>query len=226
MLPFTSTRLEFEDYFSSMTESPPAVRYIKRPRHFSFTAVFRSLLWDCIEYYTPPPSNSDKKTLVLDLDETLIHSSIMPPHSRTESFRLGEWGLYVFKRPGLDQFLEFVREAFEIFVFTHGEELYARPILDRIMPWLDEEHRLYREACNGKRGARKDLKVFGRSPERLILIDDSDSAFSRNPENTVRIPRWCGTPTDRVLIDWVPRILEGCLQANDVRPVIRQNGNS
>jgi TFIIF-interacting CTD phosphatase-like protein len=114
-----------------------------------------------------------------------------------------------------------VREDFEVFVFTHGEEKYARPIIDRIMPWVDEEHRLYRDACDGKSGPRKDLKILERPKKQLILVDDSRTAFEINPRNTILVPTWSGIPADRVLIDWLPRVLEECKGAGDVRLVIK-----
>jgi Dullard-like phosphatase family protein len=184
--------------------------------------IFRTLKWECTEYYTPPPMLSPQKTLILDLDETLIHSSNFPPHRDIEAFRIGEPQFYVFKRPGLDGFLKFVRERFEVFVFTYGSERYAKPIIDHLIPWLDEDHKLYREACAGKKGPCKNLKIFDRSKKRLILIDDSEQAMSTNPENTIQISQWCGVPTDHALIDWVPEILEKCAMAEDVRVVIRQ----
>jgi Dullard-like phosphatase family protein len=214
-------RAGIEYSFKTVRESPPTIRYVKAAApHFSLSDVLRTLRWECTEYYTPPPAIEDKKTLVLDLDETLIHSSTFPPHSKIEAFRVSDIDFYVFKRPGLDDFLNYARENFEVFVFTHGEERYAKPILDKLMPWVDEEHRLYREACNGRRGPRKNLDLFGRSKKRLVLVDDSESALSANPENTVQIPKWCGSPSDRVLIDWLPKVLEECLEAEDVREVI------
>jgi TFIIF-interacting CTD phosphatase-like protein len=100
--------------------------------------------------------------------------------------------------------------------------MYAKPIIDALMPFVDEEHRLYREACNGRGGPCKRLSIVGRSKKRLILIDDSDRALAINPKNTVQVPRWCGSPTDRLLIDWLPPILEKCAAADDVRAVIRE----
>jgi Dullard-like phosphatase family protein len=206
----------------SVYDSPPTIHYIKGPRHFSFTHTMRRLRGELVEFYCPPPAAADKKTLILDLDETLIYSSTFPPHSQIEAFRVGDPEFYVSKRPGLDDFLKSVRHRFEVFVFTSAEEAYARPIIDHLMPWLDEDYRLYREACDGRQKLRKHLAIFKRSKKRLLLIDDSDSALSTNPQNTIQVPRWTGAYTDRILIDWLPPILENCLAAEDVRSVIRE----
>jgi Dullard-like phosphatase family protein len=183
--------------------------------------MLRTLRGECTEYYLPPPVG-DKKTLVLDLDETLIHSSRFPPHSRVDAFRVGDPEFYVFKRPGLEEFLKFARDNFEVFIFTYGEERYAKPIIDHLMPWLDDQHRLYREACDGRKGPSKDLRIFERARNRLILIDDSESALSLNPQNTVQISKWQGVPWDRALIDLLPPILKKCLEVDDVREVIKE----
>jgi TFIIF-interacting CTD phosphatase-like protein len=128
---------------------------------------------------------------------------------------------HVFKRPGLDEFLKFIQSKFDVFVFTHGEANYARPLLDVLMPWLPESHRLYREFCDGKSGPEKRLSIFGRKPSDVILVDDSSSALENNPKNTLQIPAWLGVPRDRALTGWLVPILEKCAEAMDVRKVIK-----
>ena len=50
-------------------------------------------------------------------------------------------------RPGLEEFITFAKQNFEVFVYTYAERDYAEPILDYIFPDLDEDHRLYRDSC-------------------------------------------------------------------------------
>ena len=175
--------------------------------------------------YKAPPDTTGRKTLVLDLDETLVHSSTIPPHDQVEFFLSGEPEFYVYKRPGLDAFLARIRDQFEVFVFTHGEKEYAGPVLDVLMPWLDEEHRLFRDSCDGRNGPKKDLKLFERKKKNLILVDDSEAALKINHKNTVLITRWMGTPNDNALTEWLPAILDRCLEAKDVRKVIKEINN-
>jgi Dullard-like phosphatase family protein len=174
-----------------------------------------------VEYYEPPRPIAGKKTLVLDLDQTLVHSSCFPPHRSVECFHSGSPTFYVYKRPGLDGFMARVRFQFDIFIYTHGCEQYARPILDVICPWVDAGHRPYRDACGGRAGDRKDLRILARSRREVILVDDSKAAASDNPKNTVLITPWFGVPHDKQLIDWLPAILDGCAAADDVRPIIK-----
>lgn len=121
-------------------------------------------------YHPPPPPTSGIKTLVLDLDETLIHSSQFPPHPSVKYFMIKDDSiqindenlnspaeqdsetqafppLYIYMRPGLEDFINFAKENFEVFVYTYAERDYAEPILDYIFPELDENHRLYRDSC-------------------------------------------------------------------------------
>lgn len=174
----------------------------------------------------PPPTDqpspmSIQKTLVLDLDETLIHSSDFPPHSQVSYFKSGNPEFYVHKRPGLDKFLEFVKNNFEIFIFTFGDRAYAEPVLDVLCPFIDNEHRFYRDSCETRSGTvKKDLNIFNRDKKNLILIDDSSSAITHNPKNTITIPRWKGSPLDDALTKWLPPILNECLASNDVRDAI------
>lgn len=202
--------------FRSMTSSPrPITRYHSMGR-------VHSMVIDGSKIAETPPAQV-KKTLVLDLDETLIHSSDFPPHSQVQFFKSGDPEFYVHKRPGLDQFLEFVRDNFETFIFTFGDQTYAEPVLNVLCPFIDNEHRFYRDSCETKAGTvKKDIGIFNRDKKSMILIDDSSSATTHNPKNTIKIPRWKGSPQDDALINWLPPILQECLNSDDVRKVIRK----
>ena len=192
-------------------------------KHWSISGFFSSGKWgsESKKGFQPPPIAEDKKVLVLDMDETLIHSSNFPPHSTISYVKSGDPEFYVFKRPGLDEFLEFCVQNFEVFIFTYGMKEYAEPVLDKLCPMIDKSHRLFRDSCQLKSdGVKKDLKIFGRSPKDIILIDDSSSAMNFNPKNTIQIPRWLGTPNDDALTKWLPEVLRRCSNAKDVRKII------
>lgn len=171
--------------------------------------------------YQPPPPIEGKKTLILDLDETLIHSSDSLPNSSISYFTCGEPPFYVYKRPGLDKFLTMCNKKFDTFIFTFADKEYAEPLLNILCPFIDANHRLYRDLCEAKSGnVKKDLRIFQRSGKDIILVDDSASAIHFNPKNTIKISKWVGSPQDRALIDWLPPLLDQCSQAEDVRTVI------
>lgn len=71
----------------------------------------------------PRPGDERKKCLVLDLDETLVHSTFQPTPTAdlVVPVHLGEGifqPIYVSKRPGVDAFLQTVTELFEVIIFT------------------------------------------------------------------------------------------------------------
>jgi len=76
------------------------------------------------QWLLPPqrPEHKGRKTLVLDLDETLIHSSFQPVPSPdyiiTIELEGVHYKVYVQKRPGVDEFLEAVASKFEVIIFT------------------------------------------------------------------------------------------------------------
>ncbi|KAK8894824.1 hypothetical protein M9Y10_023262 [Tritrichomonas musculus] len=163
-----------------------------------------------------------RKILVLDLDETLIHTSDIPPHPRVQTIKCGNPPVTVFKRPGVDSFIQLCTAYFDTYVYTYGTIIYADPILDILCPMIRQDHRLYRHRCQYQKGhVVKDLNRFNRSLNEVILIEDSTDAKKQHPENTILIPSWMGTPTDSILIDYLPPILLKLAGANDVRPIIQ-----
>ncbi|XP_028095563.1 CTD small phosphatase-like protein 2 [Camellia sinensis] len=77
-------------------------------------------------------------TLLLDLDETLVHSTLEHCKDADFSFlvffNIKEHTVYVKQRPHLQMFLERVAEMFEIVVFTASQSIYAEQLLDIMDP--------------------------------------------------------------------------------------------
>ena len=162
-----------------------------------------------------------KKILVLDMDETLVHKSTYPPHASIELLPTDFEGFYVFKRPGVDEFISRVTSLFEVYIFTAAEVAYAQPVLDLLCPMIPEDHRFYRDDCNPKKGkCRKNLKKITKNMTDIVLVDDSSNAQKFYPHNNVQITKWNGTPIDNCLLSEVLPLLEMCATADDVRTVI------
>ena len=109
-----------------------------------------------------------KKTLILDLDETLVHSGFNP-FTRKSDINLiinidgRDHVINVLKRPHLDEFLKEISEYYDIIVFTASVSEYASPLLDK----LDQNNylsgRLFRQDCLFNQGLYiKDLKRIGK----------------------------------------------------------------
>lgn len=126
-----------------------------------------------------PPQAEDKvgkKTLVLDLDETLIHSSFtpIPNPDLVVSVLIDKKDVlvYVQKRPGVDEFLEQAAELYELVTFTASMKSYADPLLDQLDPQHCISHRLFREHCVYYNGEYvKDLSRLGREMSNIVILD-------------------------------------------------------
>jgi RNA polymerase II subunit A small phosphatase-like protein len=122
-----------------------------------------------------------RKTLILDLDETLVHSSFKPTPRPEIIVQLNLDGrmhsLYVGKRPGVDMFLAQVAEKFEVVIFTASLAIvlpnqYANPLIDKLDISSVVSYRLFRESCVMARGCYvKDLSNIGRDLSQVLLVD-------------------------------------------------------
>lgn len=126
----------------------------------------------------PPQSGRclGKKTLVLDLDETLVHSTFEPTDDSDLIVRIslegGSYSVYVKVRPGLEEFLAEVAIYYEVVVFTASMAKYADPVLDRIDRNKYITHRLFREHCVMHNGVYvKDLARLGRDLANVVIVD-------------------------------------------------------
>ncbi|CAM9432784.1 unnamed protein product, partial [Heterosigma akashiwo] len=166
-------------------------------------------------------------TLVLDLDETLVHCSVQPTPEADLVFPVlfngATYRVHVRKRPHLDAFLRRARRLFEVVVFTASQRVYADALLDRLDPGRRlVEHRLFREAClEVERNFLKDLRPLGRDPRRTVLVDNSPYAYAYQPDNGVPIASWFDDAGDTELLKLLP-FLEALAAARDVRPIIRK----
>jgi len=171
------------------------------------------------------PEMKGRKTLVLDLDETLVHSSFRPVPGPDFIISIELDGVthrvYVQKRPGVDHFLEEMGSKFEVVVFTASLDKYANPVLDILDPKGFVKVRLFREACVQHYGNYvKDLSLLGRRLEDTLIIDNSPFSYMFQPDNAIPITSWFNDKTDRELYDLVPFLLEQIVPCEDVAQVI------
>jgi Dullard-like phosphatase family protein len=156
-------------------------------------------------------AKEEKATLVLDLDETLIHSEVDPVSNETTTHQ----------RPGLSHFLQQIAGMFEVVVFTAGLEEYASPIIDRLDPQGLIQHRLYRQHVRCIRGKHftKDLARLNRPLSRVVIVDNSAESFLLHPLNAIPIEPYFGEAQDTRLLELLP-LLQALTVAPDVREVL------
>ncbi|KAG9447509.1 hypothetical protein H6P81_013637 [Aristolochia fimbriata] len=170
-------------------------------------------------------------TLVLDLDETLVHSTLDycedADFTFSVYFNMKEHTVYVRQRPHLRIFLERVAELFEVIVFTASQSIYAAQLLDKLDP--DKQlisRRVYRESCIFFDGSyMKDLTVLGLDLAKVAIIDNSPQVFRLQVNNGIPIQSWFDDPSDCALIQLIP-FLETLAEADDVRPIIANRFNN
>lgn len=175
----------------------------------------------------PPAKTTDKITLVLDLDETLVHCTVEPIPNPDLVFPVAFNGtvyqVYVRKRPYLDYFLETVAKTFEVVVFTASQKVYADVLLDQIDPgkkFID--HRLFREACLLVQGNYlKDLEVLGRNNNKTVLVDNSPHAYGYQIDQGIPIESWYDDDTDTELLKLIG-FLRRLTEVEDVKPIVRE----
>ncbi|CAJ2500242.1 Uu.00g030950.m01.CDS01 [Anthostomella pinea] len=159
-----------------------------------------------------PPIESrfkGKKCLVLDLDETLVHSSFKILHQADFTIPVEIEGnfhnVYVIKRPGVDQFMKRVGELYEVVVFTASVSKYGDPLLDQLDIHKVVHHRLFRESCYNHQGNYvKDLSQVGRDLKETIIIDNSPTSYIFHPQHAVPISSWFSDAHDNELLDLIP----------------------
>ena len=155
-------------------------------------------------------------TLILDLDETLICFK-----SSNADENIGN----IHIRPGLEIFLEIIKEFYEIIIFTVGTREYANIILDLIekknnMKYFDG--RLYREHAT-KIGNKyiKDLSKIGRDLSKTLIVDNNPHSFKLQHENGILISSYFGEKNnDKALIELQKVLIKIYKEKRDVRESI------
>ncbi|OWM75370.1 carboxy-terminal domain RNA polymerase II polypeptide A small phosphatase 1-like [Punica granatum] len=175
----------------------------------------------------PPLASPTRKTVFLDLDETLVHSKSDPPPEKFDYIVRpvinGERiNFYVLKRPGVDRFLQMISEKFEVVIFTAGLKEYASLVVDRLDPkGTMISHRLYRDSCKEMDGKFvKDLSGLGRDLKRVVIVDDNPNCYGLQQENAMPISPFIDNTGDSEL-GKLMKFFEGCEGFDDMREAVK-----
>ncbi|KAI3731145.1 hypothetical protein L1987_62328 [Smallanthus sonchifolius] len=200
-----------------------------------------------------PPAGADydydpsqKLTVVLDLDETLVcayETSSLPAIVRNQAIDAGlNWFelecistdkecegkpkvnyVTVFERPGLHEFLTKLGEFADLVLFTAGLEGYAKPLVDKIDVENRFSRRLYRPSTSSTefREHVKDLSCISTNFCRIVIVDNNPFSFLLQPVNGIPcVPFSAGQPHDDQLLEVLLPLLKQLSQQGDVRPVL------
>lgn len=163
--------------------------------------------------------------LVIDLDETLVHSSFKPIANPDFIVPVEIDGtihqVYVLKRPFVDEFLQKMGQLYECVLFTASLAKYADPVADLLDKWGVFRARLFRESCVFYRGNYvKDLGRLGRDLHRVVIVDNSPASYIFHPDNAVPVASWFDNMNDTELRDLIP-FFEKLSRVENIYTVLR-----
>ncbi|QRV84369.1 NLI interacting factor-like phosphatase [Ceratobasidium sp. AG-Ba] len=163
-----------------------------------------------------PPPHQRPLTLLISLDDLLVTST----WDRANGWRTA-------KRPGVDYFLGYLSQFYEIVLFTTQAAYTAVPIVEKLDPFgAFIMYKLFREATRTtKDGLVKDLSYLNRDLSKVVAIDTNPERYSLQPENAVIVPKWRADGSGGEaggLVGLIP-FLESIAIHNpaDVRPILK-----
>lgn len=174
--------------------------------------------------------------IILDLDETLIHSAVQPLKIN-HNYKLDKY--FVYKRPYLDEFLAYISKNFRLAIWSSGSDSYVLNIVE----WLGllqmaefvwgrskTTHKLLngfnqgRDSVNPSADQNNDIKrlkkvkKLGYSLEKILIIDDTPYKSHENYGNAIYISEFTGNPDDQEL-KLLMSYLETIKFVNNVREI-------
>jgi len=168
--------------------------------------------------------SQNKILLVLDLDETLVYST-KSRLSESEDFIVADY--FVYKRPGLEDFLKYIEQNFWVAIWTSSTEEYAEEVIKNILPQNYPLRFIYgRTKCTitflyelNEYILAKNLSKLRRknySLEKILIVDDSPEKLRRNYGNHIRVEPFVGSNDDIELFQLI-KYLEKIKLSDNVR---------
>ena len=199
--------------------------------------------WECEKELYNLSNLRKEKTLILDLDKTLIKTKKVTskvgvpidekyerrdrvPWIKIAEKRKGEKCIYLllYVRPDLNWFLEEMNKYFDLVLFTASHKEYA----DNVLKYIDPhdkyfKYKFYRDNCTLHGNyAIKDLSLFFhyKSSNDIILLDDNATLFPTQLNNLIPIFPFLGKSADHQL-RVVAKFLKRLNEEKDVRCLIK-----
>ena len=165
-----------------------------------------------------------KKTVIFDLDETLVHccddTSVECTVVLPIVFSNGDiMQAPISIRPYALECLKKASKNYEVIVFTASQQCYADAVLDYLDPEREIiHHRFYRQHCVLMDGMYiKDLRIFAnRRIKDMIIVDNFVHSFAYQLENGVPIISWVDYQHD-IELHGLIYYLKKLIKVEDVR---------
>lgn len=164
-----------------------------------------------------PGVKGNKKLLILDIDETLLHAS---PTQLNRDHDYDYQDCFIYLRPHLKQFFDFAFAHFRIAIWTAATREYAKEIMGPLLEGSKLEFFWMRERCirhynpdSMEEIFLKDLekaKRRGFPLESILIIDDKPIGLKRNYGNLIPITPFAGDPADNelsLLMEYLPMLI-------------------
>jgi len=173
-----------------------------------------------------------KKLLILDLDETLIHATRTPLDCAADY--ISDDGMFYYKRPYSDMFIDFVRKYFDVAIWSSSEPRHIQQCLSLLFAkdasfafvWSYKDcERVCLDAKANSYCWRKDLNklsAYGYDLARVIVVDDSVEKLDQHLNNLIRIKAFFGGQGDIELLR-VMKFLHDFRRVKDVTVVEKSN---
>eukprot|EP00826_Nyctotherus_ovalis_P013315 TRINITY_DN1357_c0_g1_i15.p1 TRINITY_DN1357_c0_g1~~TRINITY_DN1357_c0_g1_i15.p1 ORF type:complete len:406 (+),score=55.97 TRINITY_DN1357_c0_g1_i15:246-1463(+) len=224
-------KMAIKPYQTKMTE--------ELERYFSKLVQFKGIdeSWVREHKVKLSPQRVPRKTLVLDLDGTLIcniHSAscefgeglgapeVVTTRCSLNGTAKGTISFYV--RPHVAKLLKTLRLFYEIVVFTASTEAYGKAVVEYLDPRnCCIQYLLHRAHCvMTKSWIVKDLRVLGRrDPKDIVILENSVVSFAANLDNGIYVPSYEGGNEDEALLPIID-FLKEIANVGDVRPYVKE----
>jgi hypothetical protein len=197
----------------------------------------------------------DPLHVILDLDETLIHSRDEPFDKVVHDFVIDphDCHFFCYIRPGAREFIHKLMndDRFRVGVYTAATAGYASTVIDNL--WLSDRDKLTavlaRDRTTPRQGLaigmdawefamedqyqihqektlRKYLKASGAKRSRTIALDDSPKAWRKSYGNLLSIPAFEKPESNDFVLRGSYKILEALSKKKDVRPTEKRGAIS
>ncbi|XP_054913256.1 CTD small phosphatase-like protein 3 isoform X1 [Poeciliopsis prolifica] len=181
----------------------------------------------CLQDIPPKTRSTPEATLVVDLEETLMFSSLNvieeADYTFYTTFQDHQYKVYMILRPHVREFLQAMAKIYELFVYTCAKKEYAEKILEVLDPQKKLfRHRLYQDDCACVLGHYiKDLSILGRDLTKTVVLDNAPHTYPYHLMNTIPIKSWSGGSEDKELQKLVS-YMERLAPAEDFQEVLKK----